>query len=118
MGEKGTVEADGEGWRCVLEMPCVNLKDNGRYKCVAKNTKGEVFHSAALKVKELIHPPEFSEIQGDVTVLEGQPLEVNIKCTGSQPLKTKWIKNGKSIFNSASVRSEKTEDGVCLKVRK
>ena len=47
----------------MLEMPCVNMKDNGRYKCVAKNTKGEVFHSAALKGKELIHPPEFSGIQ-------------------------------------------------------
>ena len=47
----------------MLEMPCVNMKDNGRYKCVAKNTKGEVFHSAALKVKELIYPPEFSEMQ-------------------------------------------------------
>lgn len=80
------------------------LKDKGRYKCVASNVEGKAVCSASLTVKERLIAPEFQEPDSDVQleIDEGGAETLQAKVLGKPKPSVKWYKDDKPISRISS----------------
>lgn len=80
------------------------LKDKGRYKCVASNVEGKAVCSASLTVKERLIAPEFQEPACDVQleIDEGSEETLQAEVIGKPKPSVKWYKDDKPISRTSS----------------
>lgn len=80
------------------------LKDKGRYKCVASNVEGKAVCSASLTVKERLIAPEFQVPACDVQleIDEGSDDTLQAEVIGKPKPSVKWYKDDKPISRTSS----------------
>ena len=99
-----------------LEIRDCTVKDSGRYKCVAKNSRGQVFCSCTLTVLEKQEMPKFADSQNvDVSLLENEELRLDVSVSGKPEPRIKWYKNNFAVMQTSGLRLEQ-KSGKCTLV--
>lgn len=104
-----------------LEINNCELQDSGRYKCVAKNMRGQVFCSCTLSVLERQYAPEFSspvEASTDVSVQENDELRLEASVIGKPEPRVKWFKNNFAVMQISGNRLQQKDGKYTLVVAK
>ena len=90
-----------------LEIRDCTLNDSGRYKCVAKNSRGQVFCSCTLTVLEKQVAPQFSDpMNVDVSLQENEELRLEVNVSGKPEPRIKWFKNNFAVMQTSGIRIE------------
>ena len=95
------------------------IKDQGRYKCVASNAAGKAVCSGALTVKEKMIPPHFADQASEVPMQidKGGDITLAVELKGKPKPSVKWYKDDKPISRSSSkYRTEVKEDNYQLTI--
>ena len=94
---KYTVTEEPERLRYSLTIRDSQREDCGQYRCVVKNSAGEVSCVAELKVKEKLFVPTF--VQGVeeqlFEVWEGAPVKLVVEAKGKPPPQVEWFKESR-----------------------
>ena len=93
-------------------------QDSGRYKCVAKNSQGQVFCSSTVTVLEKQVPPEFLD-GGDHSSIdfeEGGELRLEVSVRGKPEPRVKWFKDNMSVMQIGRVKLEQKSGKYTLLV--
>ncbi len=102
-----------------LEIRDCTLQDSGRYKCVAKNSRGQVFCSCTVSVLEKQLAPEFSDAKNvDVSMQESEELRLEVNVSGKPEPRVKWFKNNFAVMQTAGLRLEQKAGKYALVVAK
>lgn len=102
-----------------LEIRNCTIQDSGRYKCVAKNSRGQVFCSCTLTVLEKQSAPEFCDAKNiDVSVEENDVLRLEVNVTGKPEPRVKWFKNNFAVMQTSGVKVEQKSGKCALVVSK
>uniref|UniRef100_A0A915KCF1 Ig-like domain-containing protein n=1 Tax=Romanomermis culicivorax TaxID=13658 RepID=A0A915KCF1_ROMCU len=98
-----------ESGQCNMLISQTTEEDTGIYKCEISNDAGSNSCEAEVSV-QLIKPPDFLSSLNDQVVNEGQNLEMEVKVSGAPFPDVKWLKDGKEIRVSGTVKVIKEED--------
>ena len=102
-----------------LEIRDCTLQDSGRYKCVAKNSRGQVFCSCTLTVLEKQVAPVFSDpMNVDVSLQENEELRLEVNVSGKPEPRIKWFKNNFAVMQTSGLRIEQKSGKCALVVAK
>ncbi|XP_054706308.1 titin-like isoform X2 [Uloborus diversus] len=96
---------------CTLVIPDIKETDTGDYKCVAKNPKGTVEHSAKVTVQKT--GVDFTQKLYDVEVKEREPVVFSIEVSHPSA-KVTWHKDGEQIKPDDRIKF--VEDGCTRKL--
>ena len=79
------------------------IKDSGVYKLVAVNPSGEVTTETKADVKKTPKKATVDEVLPEqVTVIQGEPLQLSAKVSGHPPPVVQWLKDGRPIRSGQS----------------
>lgn len=103
-----------------LEIRSCTLHDFGRYKCVAKNSRGQVFCSCTLTILERQVAPEFSDPATDVEVFvqENEELRLEVNVKGKPEPRVKWFKDNFAVMLTSGLKVEQRSGKYALVVAK
>jgi hypothetical protein len=102
-----------------LEIQDCTLQDSGRYKCVAKNSRGQVFCSCTVTVLEKQAAPEFSDPRNvDVSLQENEEIRLEVNVSGKPEPRVKWFKNNFAVMQTGGLRLEQKSGKYSLVVAK
>ncbi|XP_064450302.1 hemicentin-1 isoform X2 [Mirounga angustirostris] len=89
--------------------------DSGNYTCIASNMEGKAQKNYILSIQV---PPSIAgaEIPSEVSVLQGENVELACSANGIPTPLTQWLKDGKPINNSETERIRVTTDGSTLNI--
>lgn len=94
---KYTVNEDTDRKRYSLTIARCLREDSGQYRCVVKNSAGEVTCSAELKVSDRVYAPTF--VQGPdeqlFEVWEGAPVKLVVQAKGKPTPQVEWFKENR-----------------------
>ena len=94
---KYTIEEDLERKRYSLTITDCLREDSGQYRCVVKNSAGDVTCSAELKVNDKVVAPTF--VQGTeeqlFEVWEGAPVKLVVQAKGKPTPQVEWFKESR-----------------------
>uniref|UniRef100_A0A8B9P9U0 Ig-like domain-containing protein n=1 Tax=Apteryx owenii TaxID=8824 RepID=A0A8B9P9U0_APTOW len=76
----------------------VEAADVGEYQCKAQNDIGSDTCICTVKLKE---PPKFLTKINSVTVVVGEPVELQARVEGSQPISVQWLKDKEEIIRES-----------------
>uniref|UniRef100_A0A8B9FHV0 Ig-like domain-containing protein n=1 Tax=Amazona collaria TaxID=241587 RepID=A0A8B9FHV0_9PSIT len=76
----------------------VEAADVGEYQCKAQNDVGSDTCFCTVKLKE---PPKFLTKINSVTVVVGEPVELQARVEGSQPISVQWLKDKEEIIRES-----------------
>ena len=109
-GGRFVLDSTGDGQYTVTVSEC-EMKDKGRYKCVASNEVGTSVCSAALTVKEKLIAPQFLDQASQVPMQidDGGDVTLQVEVKGKPEPSIKWHKDEKPINRTSS--KYKTEAG-------
>lgn len=93
-------------------------QDSGRYKCVAKNSEGQVFCSSTVTVLEKQMPPEFLDgaEHSSLDFEEGDELRLEVSVSGKPEPRVKWFKDNMAVMQMSRVRLEQKSGKHTLSV--
>ncbi|XP_006730990.2 hemicentin-1 [Leptonychotes weddellii] len=89
--------------------------DSGNYTCIASNMEGKAQKNYILSIQV---PPSIAgaEIPSEVSVLQGENVELACNANGIPTPLIQWLKDGKPINNSETERIRVTADGSTLNI--
>lgn len=94
---KYTIDEDSERQRYSLTIADCLREDSGQYRCVVKNSAGEITCSAELKVSDRVLAPTF--VQGSeeqlFEVWEGAPVKLVVQAKGKPTPQVEWFKESR-----------------------
>ena len=94
---KYTIDEDSERQRYSLTIADCLREDSGQYRCVVKNSAGEITCSAELKVSDRVLAPTF--VQGSeeqlFEVWEGAPVKLVVQAKGKPTPRVEWFKESR-----------------------
>ncbi|XP_074702115.1 hemicentin-2-like [Strix aluco] len=104
---EGTMMRGGERKATVLPSGDLLLRDAqegdaGSYSCTAVNSAGRAVRQLSLSVHTL---PTFTRLPGDVTLSQGERLELVCAATGSPQPHVSWTTNGQLVTDGVSGQS-------------
>ncbi|XP_059576117.1 titin-like, partial [Alligator mississippiensis] len=76
----------------------VEAADIGEYQCKAQNDVGSDTCLCTVRLKE---PPKFVTKINSLTVVVGEPVELQAKVEGSQPISVQWLKDKEDIIRES-----------------
>uniref|UniRef100_A0A8C3BH28 Ig-like domain-containing protein n=1 Tax=Cairina moschata TaxID=8855 RepID=A0A8C3BH28_CAIMO len=76
----------------------VEAADVGEYQCKAQNDVGSDTCFCTVKLKE---PPKFLTKINSVTVVVGEPVELQARVEGSQPISVQWLKDKEEVIRES-----------------
>uniref|UniRef100_A0A8C4KV18 Ig-like domain-containing protein n=1 Tax=Dromaius novaehollandiae TaxID=8790 RepID=A0A8C4KV18_DRONO len=76
----------------------VEAADVGEYQCKAQNDVGSDTCFCIVKLKE---PPKFLTKINSVTVVVGEPVELQARVEGSQPISVQWLKDKEEVIRES-----------------
>lgn len=105
-----------DGTVAALEIDNVSVEDGGLYTCVATNENGSSDTHAKLEVHEDEYlPPEvIQSLPKRFKVIEGSPVNLEVKAIGTQPFDVVWMKDGCILPDSFDFRQSITKDGTII----
>lgn len=92
-------------------------EDEGLYKCMAKNSLGEVTCAAKFIIAEEVIKPEFLQKLNDVEVEEADEAKFQTEVTGIPEPEIKWLKNEDELTDSDKVKITKEGQIVSMVIR-
>ena len=84
----------------------VDTSDIGEYHCKAQNEVGSDTCICTVKLKE---PPRFVSKLNSLTVVAGEPAELQASIEGAQPISVQWLKEKEEVIRETRHRC------ICLK---
>ena len=94
---KYTIDEDTDRQRYLLTIAGCRREDSGQYRCVVKNSAGEITCSAELKVSDKVVAPTF--VQGTeeqlFEVWEGAPVKLVVQAKGKPTPQVEWFKENR-----------------------
>ncbi|XP_048080805.2 hemicentin-1 isoform X4 [Ursus arctos] len=89
--------------------------DSGNYTCIASNTEGKAQKNYILSIQV---PPSIAgaEIPSEVSVLQGENVELACNANGIPTPLIQWLRDGKPINSSETERIRVTADGSTLNI--
>ncbi|KAF7654618.1 hypothetical protein LDENG_00067150, partial [Lucifuga dentata] len=111
MGDRLPDKAKEESHGKLLIVPGVDLEDNGKYMCKAKNSLGEAVHYFTVTVEE---PPQWVfEPESQLSMI-GSDVLIKCSATGTpQPVVT-WRVNGVPLEQAPSANRKQFDDTIML----
>uniref|UniRef100_A0A8C4UEZ2 Ig-like domain-containing protein n=1 Tax=Falco tinnunculus TaxID=100819 RepID=A0A8C4UEZ2_FALTI len=79
----------------------VEAADVGEYQCKAQNDVGSDTCFCTVKLKGKVLPPKFLTKINSVTVVVGEPVELQARVEGSQPISVQWLKDKDEIIRES-----------------
>uniref|UniRef100_A0A663DY31 Ig-like domain-containing protein n=1 Tax=Aquila chrysaetos chrysaetos TaxID=223781 RepID=A0A663DY31_AQUCH len=76
----------------------VEAADVGEYQCKAQNDVGSDTCFCTVKLKE---PPKFLTKINSMTVVVGEPVELQARVEGSQPISVQWLKDKEEVIRES-----------------
>lgn len=103
-----------DGQVASLEIDNVTMEDAGLYTCVAENKNGSSETNAQLEViKDDDSPPEIlQDLPESVSVLEGNPVKLELKVAGAMPFDVVWFKDGCLLPHCEDFIQSAMDDGT------
>ena len=93
-------------------------KHTGILRCEAVNRAGTVSSECNLRIKEATILPEFTEVLGDVTCVEGDEMVLHARVTGVPTPEVAWLKSRKPVVESDNLKILHEGDGHKLVIPK
>jgi hypothetical protein len=90
----------------------VKPSDCGAYKVIISNSSGEAAMICAVAVKPEPRAPTFVEPFSDVTIITGEPLQLEAQIIGFPVPEVVWSKDGIPLHPSESINFIMQPDGV------
>ncbi|KAG8183020.1 hypothetical protein JTE90_017107 [Oedothorax gibbosus] len=100
---------------CTVIVRNCTTEDSGSYKCTITNSESTETTTSKVTVKEEVTAPSFKKELKDITVIEGETVELSVKFSGKP--KVKWSKDGAELKidnKHFEYKKEEAEDSLTL----
>ncbi|KAM4560777.1 titin-like [Fundulus diaphanus] len=113
--EAENVHISYENKTALLHIGGLQSEHGGKYSCQAQNQAGSQTCSAVLTVKE---PAKITEEAKSISVTQGDPATLEVRFSGTKPLKAKWLRAGKELTSGQRFKVQTKDTSSVLKILK